>query len=246
MKNERTVKDENYYAIFGWMTNPKKMGLTGLELQVFAIVYGFCQAQPLNGYFASTSYLAEFTGATARGIRKALDGLIQKGYIIREAQEKYNTFKYIAIVPDFDETPPKQGSGDNGNTVPEGEQSSSDAEQSSPDAEQSSPDAEQSSSDAEQSSTNNIYINNKNHVLKEKNKKENMNSISFCSFSDAPNVQLTTSEFIYLTRYYGQALTNKYITKLQKELSAGKVFKSHLDIIEKRMYEDNTALGEQP
>ncbi len=239
MKNERTVKDENYYAIFGWMTNPKKMGLTGLELQVFAIVYGFCQAQPLNGYFASTSYLAEFTGATARGIRKALDGLIQKGYIIREAQEKYNTFKYIAIVPDFDETPPEQGSEDEGNTVPEEEQGSSDAEHISPDA-------EHSSSHAEHSSTNNIYINNKNHVLKEKNKKENMNSISFCSFSDAPNVQLTTSEFIYLTRYYGQALTNKYIIKLQKELSAGKEFKSHLDIIEKRMYEDNPALGEQP
>ena len=213
-KKERAVKDECFYTVFGWMTNPKKMNLSGLELQLFAIIYGFCQNQPLNGYYASSSYLAEFTGATSRGVRKALDSLIKKGYIIREEQEKYQTYKYIALVPDFEE----QSSKTERNNVPSEELSSASEELSSP---------------------NNI-INNNNNISNKQTKKEGS---SFCSFSDCPNVKLTVSELIYLNRYYGQKLVTKYINKLNLHIAkSGRDYRSHLDVIEKWICEDNPSL----
>ena len=229
-EKERAVKDECFYTVFGWMTNPKKMNLSGLELQLFAIIYGFCQNQPLNGYYASSNYLAEFTGATPRGVRKALDSLIKKGYIIREEQEKYQTYKYIAIVPDFEELSSKE----EGNNVPSEELSSASAELSSASE-------ELSSASEELSSTNNI-INNNNNISKKQTKKEGG---SVLLFSDCPNVKLTVSELIYLNRYYGQKLVEKYINKLNLHIAkTGRDYRSHLDVIEKWICEDNPKLGD--
>ena len=234
-EKERAVKDECFYTVFGWMTNPKKMNLSGLELQLFAIIYGFCQNQPLNGYYASSNYLAEFTGATSRGVRKALDSLIKKGYIIREEQEKYQTYKYIALVPDFEE----QSSKTERNNVPSEELSSASEELSSASEELSSASEELSSASEELSSPNNI-INNNNNISNKQTKKEGS---SFCSFSDCPNVKLTVSELIYLNRYYGQKLVTKYIDKLNLHIAkSGRDYRSHLDVIEKWICEDNPSL----
>lgn len=238
-EKKRAVKDECYYSVFGWMTNPNKMNLSGLKLQLFAIIYGFCQAQPMNGYYASNNYLAEFTGATPRGVRKALDELIEKGYIIRTPQEEYATYKYVAIVPDFDEKEEEQRSKTDGNNVPNEELSSPSRELSSPSKELSSSSKELSSADGEQSSTNNIIKDN-NNISKKPTKKEGG---SVCSFADAPNVRITFSELLYLNRYYGQNLVTKYIQKLELYLQrTGKEYKSHLDVIEKWICEDNPGL----
>lgn len=243
-EKERSVKDESYYAIFGWMTNPKKMNLSGLELQLFAIIFGFCQSQPLNGYFASTNYLAEFTGATPRGVRKALDGLIDKGYIIREEQEKYHTYKYIALVPDFDEAEKHQKNAENnseqnsereGNNVPNEELSSQGQELSSQHE-------ELSSADGEHSSTNNIYKNIDDNISKQPTKKEGRDIVVL---SDCPHIKLTVSELIYLNRFYDRIIVTKYIEKLELYLArTGKEYKSHLDVIEKWIREDSPGIDE--
>ena len=243
-EKERSVKDESYYAIFGWMTNPKKMNLSGLELQLFAIIFGFCQSQPLNGYFASTNYLAEFTGATPRGVRKALDGLIDKGYIIREEQEKYHTYKYIALVPDFDEAEKHQKNAENhseqnsereGNNVPN-------EELSSVSEELSSQHEELSSADGEHSSTNNIYKNIDDNISKQPTKKEGRDIVVL---SDCPHIKLTVSELIYLNRFYDRIIVTKYIEKLELYLArTGKEYKSHLDVIEKWIREDSPGIDE--
>ena len=243
-EKERSVKDESYYAIFGWMTNPKKMNLSGLELQLFAIIFGFCQSQPLNGYFASTNYLAEFTGATPRGVRKALDGLIDKGYIIREEQEKYHTYKYIALVPDFDEADKHQKNAENyseqnserkGNNVPN-------EELSSVSEELSSQHEELSSADEEHSSTNNIYKNIDDNISKQPTKKEGRDIVVL---SDCPHIKLTVSELIYLNRFYDRIIVTKYIEKLELYLArTGKEYKSHLDVIEKWIREDSPGIDE--
>lgn len=250
-EKERSVKDESYYAIFGWMTNPKKMNLSGLELQLFAIIFGFCQSQPLNGYYASTNYLAEFTGATPRGVRKALDGLIDKGYIIREEQEKYHTYKYIALVPDFDEAEKQQKNAGNyseqnsereGNNVPNEELSSVSEELSSQGQELSSQHEELSSADGEHSSTNNIYKNIDDNISKQQTKKEGRDIVVL---SDCPHIKLTVSELIYLNRYYDRKAVTKYIEKLELYLArTGKEYKSHLDVIEKWIREDSPGIDE--
>ena len=229
-EKERSVKDESYYAIFGWMTNPKKMNLSGLELQLFAIIFGFCQSQPLNGYFASTNYLAEFTGATPRGVRKALDGLIDKGYIIREEQEKYHTYKYIALVPDFDEAEKHQKNAENY------------SEQNSEREGNNVPNEELSSADGEHSSTNNIYKNIDNNISKQPTKKEGRDIVVL---SDCPHIKLTVSELIYLNRFYDRIIVTKYIEKLELYLArTGKEYKSHLDVIEKWIREDSPDIDE--
>ena len=93
-KQESQVKDDNYFTIFGWMTNPNKMNLSGLELQVYAIVYGFSQARR-NYFTASHSYVAEFCGCSEEGVKKTLKNLTQKGFITKE-QTGYNAYRYKA------------------------------------------------------------------------------------------------------------------------------------------------------
>ena len=88
------VLNENYYCVFGWM---REMGLKGLPLQIYAIIYGFCQAKG-NAFYGSLSYLEEFTGYSRPSIIAAIKQLIDEGFIDKE-QEEYNQFivrnKYI-------------------------------------------------------------------------------------------------------------------------------------------------------
>lgn len=81
------VSSENYYCIFGWM---REMGLKGLPLQIYAIIYGFCQAKG-NAFYGSLSYLEEFTGYSRPSVIAAIKQLIDEGFIDKE-QEKYNQF----------------------------------------------------------------------------------------------------------------------------------------------------------
>ena len=95
-EKERKVKDENYYSIFGWMTNPKRLGLTGLELKLYAIIFASSQGER-DCFFGSIQYLSEFTGSSERGVQKALKNLVDKGYLIKK-QKAYNQFEYIAVI----------------------------------------------------------------------------------------------------------------------------------------------------
>ena len=94
-EKKRTVKDENYYSIFGWMTNPDGMDLSGLELDVYAIIFGMTQS--VNKYDGALQYLADFTNSSERGIQKTLAKLVEKGYLIK-TQVSYNRFTYEAVV----------------------------------------------------------------------------------------------------------------------------------------------------
>ncbi len=88
------VKDENHYVIQGWMIN--KLGLKGVALNVFAIIYGFTQdgETEFNG---SRQYLCDFTGATKPTIDKALNELVEKKFIIKTSNKinniTFNKFK---------------------------------------------------------------------------------------------------------------------------------------------------------
>lgn len=87
---ESKVKDENYINIQGWMVT--KLGLKGNELLIYAIIYGFSQAedQAFNG---SLQYLADWTNSTKQGVTKNLKALVEKEYI--EKEEKYiNNVKF--------------------------------------------------------------------------------------------------------------------------------------------------------
>ena len=72
------VNSDNYVVIQGWMIND--LNLKGNELLIYAIIYGFSQAegQIFNG---SLQYLAEWTNSTKQGVSKNLKSLVEKGFI---------------------------------------------------------------------------------------------------------------------------------------------------------------------
>lgn len=88
------ISDANYIVISGWMIN--RLGLSGTELIVFAIIYGFCQHDSCNGsYHGSLQYLADFTGTTKPTVIRVLKSLAEKGYI--EKSECYqNNVKFCS------------------------------------------------------------------------------------------------------------------------------------------------------
>lgn len=76
------LKDENYYVIHGWMIN--KLGLKGVALSVYAIIYGFSQDGE-NEFTGSVQYLCDFCGASSRTtITKALNDLVERKLLFKK------------------------------------------------------------------------------------------------------------------------------------------------------------------
>ena len=73
------IKNENYVNIAGWMI--RELNLKGNELIIYAIIYGFTQAedQVFNG---GLEYLAQWTNSTQQGVHKNLKSLIDKELIV--------------------------------------------------------------------------------------------------------------------------------------------------------------------
>ena len=81
---ESRIKDENYYQIQGWMIT--RLGLKGVPLSVFAIVYGFSQDGE-NEYTGSLQYLCDFCGGVSKPtIINALKSLVESGYLLRREE----------------------------------------------------------------------------------------------------------------------------------------------------------------
>lgn len=79
-KSESKVLRENYITIQGFMITDLK--LKGNELLIYAIIYGFSQAE--NQVFSgSLQYLMEWTNSTKQSVIKCLKSLVEKGYIAR-------------------------------------------------------------------------------------------------------------------------------------------------------------------
>ena len=79
------MKSEQFITIQGWMRTD--LNLTGNDLLVYAIIYGFSQDNE-SEFTGSVQYLADWCGASKQGIRKNLKNLLDKGYIIKTEYEK--------------------------------------------------------------------------------------------------------------------------------------------------------------
>lgn len=76
--------DDNYYVVQGWMRN--KLGLSGNELIVYAIIYGFSQNEE-QFYNGGLKYLSDAVGSHKTTVLRNIDALIEKGLI--EKTENY-------------------------------------------------------------------------------------------------------------------------------------------------------------
>ena len=82
-----TIKDDNYIIIHGWMIN--KLNLSGNNLKVYAIIYGFTQDD--NQWFrGSREYLAAWCNCTVRGVQKNLNYLVENNLILKRESSGYN------------------------------------------------------------------------------------------------------------------------------------------------------------
>lgn len=80
-----SINRESFITIQGWMVTD--LELTGKDLMVYAIIYGFSQNE--SGKFTgSQNYLADWIGCTRRTINEVLKGLVDKKLIIKDTYEK--------------------------------------------------------------------------------------------------------------------------------------------------------------
>lgn len=75
------ISGENYINIQGWMRT--ELGLSGNELLVYAIIYGFSQ-DGQSYYRGSASYIADWCGITKRAVLMILKKLTDKGFLEKE------------------------------------------------------------------------------------------------------------------------------------------------------------------
>lgn len=73
------LKPENYIVIQGWMIN--ELGLSGNELMVYAIIYGFSQSGDSQRFSGSLQYLINWTNSSRTTVIRSLNTLLEKGYI---------------------------------------------------------------------------------------------------------------------------------------------------------------------
>ncbi len=103
---ESKVNRENYITVQGFMI--RDLHLKGNELLVYAIIYGFSQAdnQVFNG---SVQYLADWTNSTKQSVYNCLKSLTEKGYIVKTDKIingvkfcEYYATKFTAVVNKVD------------------------------------------------------------------------------------------------------------------------------------------------
>jgi hypothetical protein len=92
------MKDENYITIQGWMIN--KLNLSGTELIIYAVIYGFSQDEG-SVFDGSIKYLEKATGKKRTAIITNLKKLVGKGLLKKVSVSKLGmTFnQYSANVP---------------------------------------------------------------------------------------------------------------------------------------------------
>lgn len=150
------IKNENFILIQGWMINNLK--LSGNDLLVYAIIYGFTQDGE-QWFEGSRSYLGEWCNSTKRGIQKNLQRLVENNLVLKK-ETFVNNVKFCKYKVNPKYTPRGGGNVGDVSQFTTGELSSPGAkftprEQSSPGGrEQSSPGG------GEQSSPYNIDIDN--------------------------------------------------------------------------------------
>ena len=99
MAKQIKVREDNYFAVQGWMVTELK--LKGNALMLYAIIYGFSQTTN-TAFTGSVDYLCEWLGGVSRPtVINTLDNLVKQGLLTKSSTTKgaliYNS--YIALRP---------------------------------------------------------------------------------------------------------------------------------------------------
>lgn len=92
------MKNENYIHISGWMIN--QLQLSGNELLVYAVIYGFSQDGE-SVYRGGAGYLAECLNLSRQSIFSILKKLTDKGLVIKQ-EKTVNNVKFADYTVNFE------------------------------------------------------------------------------------------------------------------------------------------------
>ncbi len=224
MNKESRVKDGNYIVIQSFMV--KDLQLKGNELLVYALIYGFSQAedQKFNG---SLQYIADWTNSTKAGVIKNLKSLIEKQLIAKE-EKLINNVKVCEYVALTNVNSSKQSLPPNETELPGG------SKQSLPGgSKQSLP------NNINIYSSNNNIVNNKKKINK---RKEETPKSKYGSFE---NVLLTNDELNKLKQRFPDWHAKIENLSLYIE-STGKKYQSHYATILNWANSENKKKGTKP
>lgn len=91
------MDNDNYIKIYAFM---RKMGLSGVKRDVYALIYGFTKKGKNEWFNGSSGYIAEWTGSK-RSVLDALKELTTDGLLVKEDYYKNGArfCRYRAVVP---------------------------------------------------------------------------------------------------------------------------------------------------
>ena len=87
------INDGNYITIQGWMRTD--LNLSGNELIVYAIIYGFSQNKQ-GEFTGSAQYLADWTGCSRRHIMRILNKLVEDKFVTKTETVLNNNEKRVS------------------------------------------------------------------------------------------------------------------------------------------------------
>lgn len=115
------IRDNNFFMVSGWMLN--KLNLKGAALQIYAIIYGFCQDGE-GSFTGSLQYLCDFTNSSKNTVLKALKELTEKGYVTKSENTingvRFCTYKTAPLVQELNRGGAEAEPGGGSKTAPGG------------------------------------------------------------------------------------------------------------------------------
>lgn len=88
---ESRITDQNYYQVTGWMIT--RLGLKGVDLKLYAIIYGFSQ-DGKSAFDGSIAYLQAFTNTGRNTVIRGLKRLVDSG-LVRRTERLENGVKFV-------------------------------------------------------------------------------------------------------------------------------------------------------
>lgn len=101
------INDASFYQVSGWMVND--LGLKGVDLKVYAIIYGFSQ-DGKSWFEGSIAYLQGFTNTSKSTVMRSLQRLVDRD-LVRKKERLENGQKFVTYKADLREAERLRGGG---------------------------------------------------------------------------------------------------------------------------------------
>lgn len=90
--------NKNYITVQGWMAND--LNLSGNDLLIYALIYGFSQNGSTSKFTGSLSYIEDLLNIARTSVSRSLNKLVDRGLIIKKVDGKTGTNNTSYVIND--------------------------------------------------------------------------------------------------------------------------------------------------